>query len=273
MRKTYAIMVLLIFTSGYMYGQDHTSVKNKYYSIEQTINNEENKSYNIKTVGILVYDDFADLDAIGIQSDFSSVMGTHVFFIAPEKGIIVSGTGNSYKVDTSIDEVAHLDVLVIPGGLQTTRLLTKNQKVLDWIRKIDSTSTFTSSVCTGAWVLGATGLLKGRNATTHWYRGPEMLKKYGANYQNRRYVRDGKYWTAAGVSAGIDMGLAMILCTKGKTYTEFAALNLQYDPQSPVNGAPERADPELIKMMTELYDIGLNEGRKKMKENNSQSRK
>lgn len=253
-------MALTLMTC-FSFAQKHVKIGRNYNAIVSQLDREANKSYNIKTVGILVYDDFADLDAIGIQSDLASVIGTHVFMIAPERGTVKSGAGNIYKIDTSIDEVGHLDILIIPGGLGSTYLLTKNKKVLDWVRKIDRTSTFTSSVCTGAWVLGAAGLLKGKNATTHWYRGPEMLKKFGATYEPKRYVRDGKYWTAAGVSAGIDMGLAMVLAIRGKLYTQIVMLNLQYEPQPPVKngGAPAKADPKVLQMMTDMYNKGLRE--------------
>jgi len=267
MKKKQVILLAMLLTAcgSITKAQVGEEINKNYDYIMNQIKAEKNNNYNIKTIGILVYDGFADLDAIGIQSDFSSVMGTKVFFIAPESGTIHSGEGNTYQVDTSIDQVSHLDVLVIPGGLASTYLLSKNGKVLNWVRKIDRTSTFTASVCTGAWILGASGVLKGRNATTHWYRGEENLAKYGAKYQNKRYVRDGKYWTAAGVSAGIDMGLAMIVYSLGKTYSKISALNLQYDPQPPVIGNPEQNDPKLIELMTKLYDVGLAEGIKAAK--------
>lgn len=264
MKKIYACSLFMLLITCTSFAQRHAKIGANYKTIVNQLDKEANKSYSVKTVGILVYEDFADLDAIGIQADLSSVTGTDVFLIAPERGAVKSGAGNTYMVDTSIDDVDHLDILIVPGGLQTTYMLTKNQKVLDWIRKIDSTSTFTSSVCTGAWVLGAAGLLKGKNATTHWYRGAEMLKEYGATYEPKRYVRDGKYWTAAGVSAGIDMGLAMVLATRGKLYTQIVMLNLQYEPQPPVNngGSPQKADPKVLQMMTEMYDMGLKEVKK-----------
>ncbi len=221
------------------------------------INLEGNKNIKIDSVGILAYDGFNDLDFVGIQTELSSIMGVKCFLVAPQKGEI-KGTENTYVVNHEFAEINHLDVLIIPGGSDATYKLTKDSPVLNWIKKIDKTSTYTASVCNGAWILGATGLLNGKNATSHWYRAEEILNRYGAHYQNKRWVQDGKYWTAAGVSAGLDMGLAMVMKAKGKTYAEFVQLAMEYDPQPPVNkGSKEKADPAVVKMMTEMFDIGL----------------
>ncbi|WP_437918849.1 DJ-1/PfpI family protein [Sphingobacterium sp. LRF_L2] len=221
------------------------------------ISHEENHQLKIDSVGILAYDGFNDLDFVGIQTELNSIMGVKSFLIAAKKGE-VKGTENTYKVGHEFSEINHLDVLIIPGGNDATYKLTKDSLVLNWIKKIDKTSTYTASVCNGAWILGATVLLEGKNATSHWYRAEEMLKRYGAHYQNKRWVKDGKYWTAAGVSAGMDMGLAMVKEAKGKTYAEFVQLSMEYDPQPPVDkGSKEKADPAVVKMMTEMFDIGL----------------
>ena len=123
-----------------------------------------------------------------------------------------------------------------------------------WIKKIDKTTKYTASVCTGSWILGATGLLKGKNVTSNWYRAEEVMKMYGANYTEGRWVQDGKYWTSAGVSAGIDMSLAIIDDLLGKKYTEAVMLDLEYDPKPPYNaGVPRKTDPLVADMMKEMY--------------------
>jgi putative intracellular protease/amidase len=137
----------------------------------------------IKTIGILVYDGYNTLDAIGPYQVLSQLMGVNVFFIAKEKGLIKNQRGLKVQVDKSIADVNQLDILLIPGGAAETFKMSLDTAVLSWIRKIDKTSTYTTSVCTGAWILGATGLLKGKNATTNWYRAEEMLKRYGANFK------------------------------------------------------------------------------------------
>jgi putative intracellular protease/amidase len=159
----------------------------------------------IKTIGIYVYDGLNTLDAFGPYHVLSQLMGVNIFFVAKEKGMVKNQRGLEIKVDKSITDVKQLDILVIPGGAKETFMQTRDTAVLNWIREIDKTSVYTTSVCTGGWILGATGLLKDKNVTTNWYRAEEIMTLYGAKFQQERYVRDGKYWTSAGVR----------LCKKG----------------------------------------------------------
>jgi putative intracellular protease/amidase len=191
--------------------------------------------YPIKTIGIFVYDGYNTLDAVGPYQTLSQITGVKVFFIAKQKGLIRNQAGLKVQVDTSIAEVKKLDILVIPGGAAETFKTTKDTAVLSWIKQIDKTTTYTASVCTGAWILGATGLLQGKNAISNWYRAEEMLNSYGAKFKEERWVKDGKYWTSAGVTAGLDMSLAIINDLMGEKYTKGVKLDLEYDPQPPFN--------------------------------------
>lgn len=212
----------------------------------------------IKTIGIYLYDGYSALDAMGPYSVFTRLMGSQVFFIAKHKGIVEDGAGLKVQVDTSINEVKHLDMLLLPGGLQTTYAETKDSALLSWIRSIDSTSQYTTSVCTGAWILAATGLLKDKQATTHWYGKKILAEQFGVKVQNLRYTHDGKYWTGAGVSAGIDMSLALLNEIAGENYTRSAMLDLEYDPQPPFTGGSENtADKKRVEGMRALYDAGM----------------
>lgn len=214
--------------------------------------------YPVKTIGIYLYDGYQTLDAMGPYETLANLSGVRTFFVAKKRGTVRNQRGMAIQVDTSIDKVDHLDILVIPGGAAETYMQTKDTTVLNWIRKIDKGSIYTTSVCTGAWILGATGLLQGKNATTNWYRADEMLKSYGAQFQRSRYVHDGKYWTSAGVTAGLDMSLAIINELMGERFTQSVMLNLEYDPQPPiVGGSPEKSDPLVRDMMLEMYDMGL----------------
>ena len=212
---------------------------------------------DIKSIGILVYDGFFSLDAVGPMAVLSELMGTKVFFIGLEKGL-VQNFQMKIQVDTTIHEVDALDVLIIPGGARETFMMTQNEEVLDWIKKIDKTTQITASVCTGAWILGEAGLLEGKKATTHWYRADEMLARYGAEYQKKRYTIDGKYWTSAGVTAGMDMSLALIQKIRGNMYLQAAMLDLEYDPKPPIDaGVPDKSSKEAVDMMLAMYDMGL----------------
>ena len=214
--------------------------------------------FSVKTIGILLYDGYQTLDAMGPYETLANLNGVKVFFIAKERGLVSNQRGMKVKVDTSIVEVKHLDILVIPGGARETYLTAHDTAVLNWIRMIDQTSIYTASVCTGAWILGSTGLLQGRSATTNWYRASEMLNKYGANFKQARWVQDGKYWTSAGVTAGIDMCLAIIQDLMGDQYTQGVMLNLEYDPHPPIIGGSVRNTQPLVKdMMQDMYDMGM----------------
>jgi transcriptional regulator GlxA family with amidase domain len=218
---------------------------------------QPNPNVNVNGVGIYVYDGMFSLDALGPFQVFKGA-ALKTFLVAKKKGTVTMSNGLKINVDKSIDEVARLDVLLIPGGADATALQTIDPEVIAWIQKIDKTSIFTTSVCTGAWILGATGLLQGKEATTHWYRAKEMLAKYGAKFEQKRWTKDGKYWTSAGVTAGIDMALALVNYLYGKEYTQAVMLDLEYDPQPPVKGGtPGKSAPIIAQLMRDMYDYFL----------------
>ena len=231
--------------------------------------NEDNHSYimdailgtpkqSIKTIGILVYDGVNDLDVMGPRYVFGQT-GARVQLIALNPGNFRTVMNVEIVPNTIIDSVNRLDILLIPGGFKGTIEAAYDERVLNWIRKIDSTTTYTASVCTGGWILGASGLLKGRRATTNWYRAEEFMKKYGATYSGERYTNDGKYWTAAGVTAGLDMSLAIVNDNWGKKYTQGIMLDMEYAPEPPVvGGTPEKTSWLVEWMMNAMYDAGVN---------------
>ncbi len=213
--------------------------------------------YDIKTVGILVYDGVNDLDMMGPMYVLRQLWGVQLELIAMKPGNFTTVMGTEIVPTTVIDSVEQVDILVIPGGFKGTIEGAYDERLLNWIRKIDEKTTFTASVCTGGWILGATGLLQGKKATTNWYRAEEMLKKYGAIFQNQRYVQDGKYWTSAGVTAGMDMSLAIMNEISGEDYTQAVMLDMEYDPAPPiVGGRPDKTKPNVYQMLLAMYDMG-----------------
>jgi transcriptional regulator GlxA family with amidase domain len=121
--------------------------------------------------------------------------------------------------------------------------------VLDWLREVDSTSTWTTSVCTGSLILAAAGLLEGKRATTHWL-AMEKLRELGAEPVDERVVFDGKLVTAAGVSAGIDMALTFAARIAGDTVAQAIQLGMEYDPQPPFDaGSPHKAPAEIVELL------------------------
>lgn len=252
------IICLTILSSCKNNSQDKAIAAKEKTGADTTTELFPTPNVEIKTIGIYLYDGYSPLDALGPYSVFTHLIGTKVFFITRHKGIIDNGAGLKLQVDTTIDEVKHLDILLIPGGLTQTYREAKDTVLLNWVRSIDSTSKYTTSVCTGAWILGAAGLLKDKEATTHWYGKKILADEFGAKVQNTRYTHSGKYWTGAGVSAGIDLSLALINEIAGEKYTKLAMLGLEYDPQPPYKaGSENNTDKNLVEGMRKLYDQSM----------------
>lgn len=209
-------------------------------------------------VGILIYPNFFTLDAIGPLAVLSDTPGVNVRLIRHGGEELIKSGRTRLHVPITTKDVSRLDVLIVPGGSDGTWALTQDATAKDWIRQIDADSRVTASVCTGSWVLGATGLLKGHRATTNWYRARQMMDHYGATFEPRRYVNDGKYWTSAGVSAGIDLSLALLANLKGEGAGQDAVSRLNYHPAPPVAaGSPEKTDDLVLDMMHQMYDYAM----------------
>jgi putative intracellular protease/amidase len=191
----------------------------------------------------LLFEEITALDAVGPYEVLARLPGAEVVFAGKQAGVVVTGDARlKLGVDVAIADVRAADVLVVPGGFGT-RALERDAEVLDWIRAIDRTTRITASVCTGSLVLGAAGLLTGRRATTHWAMR-EQLAAHGAIVVPERVVRDGKYATAAGVSAGIDFALTLAIELAGEPIAQAIQLGIEYDPHPPLDaGSPDRAPP------------------------------
>lgn len=256
MKKIFCLLLCAAITASCTKKSEHKSIE--IHAADTTSLLFPKPKVDIKTVGILLYDGFSNLDAIGPYTVFSSLMGSKVFFVGTHKGLIKDARGIKMQVDTSFHDVSHLDILLIPGGLKETYELTKDEELLNWIRSIDQTSKYTTSVCTGAWILGAAGLLKGKEATTHWYGKKLLAENFGAKIKDTRYAHSGKYWTSAGVTAGMDMSLAILNEITGDAYTKIVMLDLEYDPQPPVEGGSEKnTDKHLVEVVRSMYDSSM----------------
>ncbi|MCI3270830.1 DJ-1/PfpI family protein [Streptomyces cylindrosporus] len=198
---------------------------------------------------IVLYDRFTALDAVGPYETLGRLPDSETVFVAEHTGPVRNDSGNLALVaEKTLAEVPHPDVLVVPGGPGQTQQM-ENAALLDWIRTADATSTWTTSVCTGSLLLAAAGLLEGRRATSHWL-ALEELGKYGAEPTGERVVTDGKYVTAAGVSSGIDMGLALLGRISGDFVAQAVQLGIEYDPRPPYDaGSPEKAPADVTEFM------------------------
>jgi transcriptional regulator GlxA family with amidase domain len=195
---------------------------------------------------IALFDRFTALDAVGPHQVLHHLPGAEVIFAAERTRVVTDESRTlSLRADASFADVPRPDIVVIPGGPGQADQMTPGP-LQDWLLQADATSTWTTSVCTGALVLAAAGLLAGRKATTYWL-AHEELRRLGADPQQERWVFDGKYVTAAGVSAGIDMALALAGRIAGDEEAQRIQLAIEYDPHPPYDsGSPATAKPEIV---------------------------
>jgi transcriptional regulator GlxA family with amidase domain len=205
-------------------------------------------------IGVLLYDGFSLLDPTGPVEVLSRLPGATVTMIGERRGPVRTDTGATAVVaDRAVSEVDRLDVLLVPGaGNRGTGAAMQNPVLLDWIRRVDRHTTWTTSVCTGALILGAAGLLRER-ATTYWAAAPYLETTFGVRYVPERYVRVGKVITAAGVSAGIDMALFLAGKLAGDEVARAVQLAVEYDPRPPFDsGNAATASPQLKELALRL---------------------
>ncbi len=197
-------------------------------------------------VAIFIYDRFTALDAIGPYEVLSRVPGARVRFVARERGPVRTDNGMLELVaERAIGEVDRCEIVLVPGGPGEVAERAGGP-ALDWLRAMHETSTWTTSVCTGSLILAAAGLLAGRRATSHWL-ALEQLRELGAEASAERVVFDGKLVTAAGVSAGIDMALALAARLAGEDVAQAIQLGIEYDPQPPFDaGSPAKAPAQIV---------------------------
>jgi putative intracellular protease/amidase len=203
---------------------------------------------------ILLYPDMTALDAIGPYDVLSNVPDMEVVLVGRDKGEYRTEHGTLGLVaDAAFGDVTRADVLVVPGGFGTRRLM-KDEEYLDWIRGVHVHTTWTTSVCTGSLLLGAAGLLDGLDATTHW-ASYGLLESTGARATEERVVERGKIITAAGVSSGIDMALRLVAHLAGDEVAMAIQLGIEYDPQPPFDtGSPSKAPAEIVELVRALND-------------------
>jgi transcriptional regulator GlxA family with amidase domain len=205
-------------------------------------------------IAYLLYDRFTALDITGPHEVLNFVPGNESIFVAEQAGPVRNESDTlSLVADASIEEVRSPDILVVPGGFGTRALL-DHEPLLDWIREVHETTTWTTSVCTGALLLAAAGILDGVPATTHWYNR-DLLAELGAKPAPERVVEHGKIVTAAGVSSGIDMALHLVQRINGTEVAQAVQLGIEYDPEPPLDaGSPEKAPKQIVELVSAVFE-------------------
>lgn len=203
-------------------------------------------------IAIPIFDGLTALDAVGPYEVLSRIPGATVHFIAESTGPKRTETKMLALVaDRTFDELPEPEVIVVPGGFGTRRLM-QDEAMLGWLRHAHAHAQWTTSVCTGSLLLAAAGILDGKEATTHWL-ALEQLREHGTlPVGDRRVVEQGSIITAAGVSAGIDMALTLVTRIAGDKLAQAIQLGIEYDPQPPfVGGSTQTAPPEIVQFLTE----------------------
>jgi cyclohexyl-isocyanide hydratase len=196
-------------------------------------------------IGILLYPGFVSLDAIGPYHVFLNMMGAQVRFIAKSLAPVpCEGKSAVTPHATFADARERLDLLVVPGGMEGTLAAMEDAETIEFLRLHGARDGIVGSVCTGALVLAAAGLLDGYRATSHWI-SRDVLKCAGATPVNARFVVDRNRITGGGVTAGIDYGLHLVRRWRGDAYAKAVQMFIEYDPQPPFrSGTPEGADAD-----------------------------
>lgn len=204
-------------------------------------------------IGFLLFPGVTQLDMTGPLQVLSRLPDADVSIVAKNTAPISTDTPLKLVPTHSFDQVGQLDMIVVPGGFGVTDAL-RDSETVDFIRTIGGSATYTTSVCTGALLLGGAGLLKGRKATTHWaYTG--LLALCGAEHTPGRVVRDGNVFTGGGVTAGIDFAFSIIKDIAGPQTAEAIQLGIEYNPDPPTQaGHPDLAHPKLLAAMQKRYE-------------------
>jgi transcriptional regulator GlxA family with amidase domain len=196
-------------------------------------------------IGLLVYPRHTPLDLIGPWEVLARIPDARTHLIWTRPGPVQAQGGIEISATVSFAEAPPLDVLVVPGGPGQLSLM-KHTLLMEYIRSCAQTAKWIGSVCTGALLLAQAGVLRGRRATTHWM-ARDALRTFGVEVGEERVVFDGKFVTAAGVSAGIDLALELARRLAGDDVAREIQLQIEYDPAPPFDsGSPAKAPAEIV---------------------------
>jgi cyclohexyl-isocyanide hydratase len=205
-------------------------------------------------VGFVIFPDLTQLDFTGPQQVLARLPNSAMHIVAKSADPVPSDSGLSLVPTHTFATCPPLDLICVPGGSGGVVRAMADRETIDFIRRQASAATYVTSVCTGAFILGAAGLLKGRRATTHW-AFTQLLPLVGATHEKGRIVKDGNLITAGGVTSGIDFGLSMVAEIAGGTVAQAIQLGLEYDPHPPFDaGHPDRAPDAAKAVVASRYE-------------------
>lgn len=204
-------------------------------------------------IGFVIFPNLTQLDFTGPLQVLSRVPGSAMQIIAKSEAPVPSDCGLSLVPTHTFATAPQLDLICVPGGFGVVEAI-RDPQTVEFVRSQAKGAKYVTSVCTGAFVLGAAGLLKGRRATTHWAY-TDLLPLVGATHQKARVVRDGNVVTAGGVTSGIDFGLSIAAELAGEDAARSIQLGIEYDPDPPFDGGhPDRAGETIRAKLSGRYD-------------------
>ncbi|MGF6789400.1 DJ-1/PfpI family protein [Paraburkholderia sp. 35.1] len=207
-------------------------------------------------IGFLVFPKVQQLDLTGPHDVLASLPGATMHLIWKTREPVVSSNGLVLTPSTTYESCPPLDVICVPGGSGVTDLL-QDEQTIDFVCRQAASARYVTSVCTGALLLGAAGLLRGRRATTHW-AFHSLLEPLGAIPTHARVVRDGNLITGGGVTAGIDFGLTVAAELAGVEEAQAIQLELEYAPAPPFDaGDPALAPQAVVELVRRRSAEGL----------------
>ncbi len=196
-------------------------------------------------IGLLLFPRLTQLDLTGPFEVFANTPGATVHLLWKSLDPVRAITGMAIVPDTTLADCPQLDVICVPGGSGVAEVM-EDPEVLDFLRRQAAGARYVTSVCTGALVLGAAGLLRGKRATTHW-GSHDFLATLGAIPTQGRVVRDGNVFTGGGVTAGIDFALTLVAEMCGPEVAQAIQLQIEYAPAPPFDsGSPETAPAAVL---------------------------
>ena len=196
-------------------------------------------------IGMVVFPGLTQLDLTGPYDVLTRLPGTKVLLIAETKEVVKSDAGLLLTPDMSFDEAPRVNILFVPGGKGIFEAI-QNKKLIAFLQQQAVSAQYITSVCTGALVLAAAGLLDGYKATTHWL-SLRLLRLFKVEVLEERVVIDRNRITGGGVTAGIDFGLYLVAAIAGEEAAKEIQLMMEYNPAPPFNaGSPKTADVAIV---------------------------
>lgn len=196
-------------------------------------------------IGMLLYPGLTQLDLTGPFEVFHRIAGATVHLVWKNLEPVRADSGLRILPTTTFADCPPVDIVMVPGGFGQVALM-QDEEVLGWLRTQGKGAKWVTSVCTGALVLGAAGLLDGYKATSHW-AFTDLLADFGATYTPGRVVIDRNRITGGGVTAGIDFGLVLVAQIAGEQAAKAIQLGLEYNPAPPFEGGhPDIAEPAIV---------------------------